>query len=197
MRVPTFLLSACAIVATAEVTFAKPEPLKPYDFEVGASGRFGYLGDLYWFEVVEVIGPKDMLVHVTGVKSSGGRPFWVRGLPTDRLADGKRIELTDCFKVTGTSKRGGVTYFVLEPAPDIFGPDPPAPGKLKKMNPKAPAPATLPVEDRAQKRLALIKQLQAEGGEASTVRFRLRKLIEEYPQTKAAGEARQILKKLP
>jgi hypothetical protein len=52
-------------------------------------------------------------------------------------------------------------------------------------------------ETRAAKKLALIKQLLDEGQtDIFTIRFRLKEILRDYPKTKAADEAKKLLKKL-
>jgi restriction system protein len=57
------------------------------------------------------------------------------------------------------------------------------------------AKAEQQAEQRASARLKLIRQL-IEDRKIDTAKFRLEKLIEDYPKTKAAEEARQLLKRL-
>jgi hypothetical protein len=57
------------------------------------------------------------------------------------------------------------------------------------------AKAARVAEQRATSRLKFAQQL-LEAGKKEDAKFRLQKLIEDYPDTKAAAEARQLLKRL-
>jgi hypothetical protein len=87
--------------------------LRPDALEVGQVGRFraDTGGDFEW-RVVEVIDARRMIVTLPGLPDS---PILVKGRPTAGIADGKRLTLPGEWKVAGTERYSGRTYYVVEP----------------------------------------------------------------------------------
>jgi hypothetical protein len=88
--------------------------LRPDALEVGQVGRWraDTGGDFEW-RVAEVIDARRMVLVLPGLPDS---PVLVRGRPTAGIADGKRLTLAGEWRVAGTEKYSGRTYYVVEPA---------------------------------------------------------------------------------
>jgi hypothetical protein len=80
-------------------------------------GSIGYLKTSWGetFEVTQVIGPTEMLIHINGLlaRADGvGREshlFWVQGFPTTKYADGQKIRFNELVINDGTKTYTNVT----------------------------------------------------------------------------------------
>jgi hypothetical protein len=95
-------------------------PLNPADVEVGSKGRIRWK-----CEIITIIDNRSMIVHVSRFHNGvvinmpySSRPdeFELQAFDTKNYADGKAFELDGDFEVTGTSRRGETTYYVLKRA---------------------------------------------------------------------------------
>lgn len=104
--------------------------MKPGEF-----GRFPEQDARFYFEVEQVLGEKEMLVvpvtefrrrdRRTGLETGPfirdpGESFWLRGVETGELADGRRVALNGTYRVTGnrtfrTVAGANRTVVVVEP----------------------------------------------------------------------------------
>jgi hypothetical protein len=107
---------------------AEPPALDPANLALGQVGEFPRQDRVFYFEVQDVLGPKEMLVlgvrlDVGAVGSFGGaaltsvgEPFVVRGVSARPPVDEARVALTGTFAVMGLVKlEDGQTVFVVEP----------------------------------------------------------------------------------
>ena len=103
------LVAALALAAPAAAA-----DLRPDDLEVGQVGFFRASNgaDFEW-RVAEVIDADRMVLVLPGTPNN---PVLVKGKATAGLADGKRITLPGEWRVAGTEKYSGRTYYVVEPA---------------------------------------------------------------------------------
>jgi hypothetical protein len=118
------------VLALAFVAFPVfADPLNPSALEVDMVGELWGQGyrDLpggakgaFTYRVSEVVNDGRMIASVTpstysgGERSRDGKVFYVVfDVPTKGLADGKIYKPVGEYKVTGTTKIGGRTYFVL------------------------------------------------------------------------------------
>jgi hypothetical protein len=122
------LLLALTALVWAKVT---PAPiLDPANLTLGMVGEFPEQDRVSYFEVQDVLGPKEMVVlgvrlDVGAVGSFGGgaltsvgEPFVVRGVAARPLVDEARVALRGTFAVMGMVKlEDGQTVFVVEPVP--------------------------------------------------------------------------------
>lgn len=103
-------------------------PLDIANIEVGSIGTFP--GSLNSFatevRVFQIVNPREMVVELVEFSSAGSTTrerkhhFWVEGVPTDGLVDGKEIKATQCFDVVGTktyATAGGSQRTIFRLAP--------------------------------------------------------------------------------
>jgi outer membrane lipoprotein-sorting protein len=93
--------------------------LVPGNMEVGTQGPLG--GGPGWGasdqKVTEIIDANSVMAMVNSRKPDAGQVI-IKGIPTKGMADGKVFGGGDViWRVVGTEKRGGSTYFVLREAP--------------------------------------------------------------------------------
>jgi hypothetical protein len=147
-----------------------------------------------------------------------GSPFVLSGASTRGWIDGKQMSVPDVYRVANTRKIGARTVFVLELASAeekaqveaaekaAHPPEPaPAPGAnpkrpaAKAKAPKAPAPDNTYIpeskEQEATRKMKLAKSF-LEDNNRDAARKRLHEIVEGYPGTKAAAEAKELLDKL-
>jgi hypothetical protein len=191
--------------------------LWPPSLKVGQVGRLQHQ-----LRVLQVIDDENMLVSFTWEDESF--TFWIQGTSTKNLADDQRTKLPGVFKVEKTkryeSKAGQRTVMLLVPEKekspiasvkdlqeaDRFELAVTArrnAEKLAQMDAKTKAasaePAAKPAdtserdEVAARLKLKLAKELRDEGKPADAYRA-LQRLIKDFPKTKAAEEARRLLK---
>src|SRR5262245_36043441 len=93
----------------AKLAPRKVETLDPNKLEVGQFGRFRAQSPGFYFEVVQIIGDREMIVRPVsygiqiryeGVRpvqgpsvKKDGQPICVKGIPTAGLVDEKKVEL--------------------------------------------------------------------------------------------------------
>jgi hypothetical protein len=195
--------------------------LKAYDLQVGQLGRFIALGtDLFW-EVERILGDKEMIIHLSEYVPGDIRRhyhcrFVFTGLVTTNLSDGKHIPLEDVYKVSGTKKLGRQTLPLLElesaesSQKRIAAHKEKVARQLAEEKAQAEKQAAQEKADRKAKaekwakdeakrkqqsaaaKLKLIRQLLADG-KKDAAKARLEQLINDYPGTKAAEEAKELL----
>lgn len=87
--------------------------LRPDTLEVGQVGAWrASAGELFAFRVREVVNDSEMVVYLPGSRDN---PVYIAGRSTKGIADGREVELPGEWKVTGTRKHRGRTYYVAEP----------------------------------------------------------------------------------
>jgi hypothetical protein len=110
VRVTHFGPKASAVLVLAD---RAPKPPRTVDLmqEDWRVGLVGIIPESSRIEVEQVLGPDEMLV----VPTRSRRTFLMKGVPTQNLADGSRVETADLvFKIAATRKRFGSTYLVFE-----------------------------------------------------------------------------------
>jgi hypothetical protein len=93
------------VVEYTEVKKHLPEFNDPGDLRVGAVGGFG---ERFGPTVIYIKNGEELVFRWNGVTA-------IRGIKTAGLVDGHRIKLPSVVKVTGTTRYGGSTIFVIEP----------------------------------------------------------------------------------
>lgn len=191
----------------------------PASFKVGDFGKLSQDGR-FFFIVDRIVSESELIA--LPVKSEPGldRKLWdqrfiVRGVSTKGLVDAKRIPLEGMFKVSETAKQAGRTMFVLEVESKEARAKREAEAEAKsrsaaelarKEQEKAKArkitAAKKKIADSPAKadaaaagKLSLCKQL-IDLDKRDVAKLRLQELIRDYPDTKAANEAKLLLKKL-
>lgn len=93
---------------------ASAQPLRLAELTVGDCGEFVHAprGPRVALKVAEIIGDDEMVLRPEDARLPA---VLVRGRDTRGLAEDRRLELTDCWEVTGTRRHRGRTYYVLEP----------------------------------------------------------------------------------
>ena len=95
--------------------FALAENLLLAKLELGQVGTLPAQTDSLWIEVASVLSDDEHLIRGCTPRYVT-KPVLIKGLPTKGLADGKKVEHKETFKVTDTRKLpSGATVFVLEP----------------------------------------------------------------------------------
>jgi hypothetical protein len=124
----------------------------------------------YILRVVKIIGDEEMLV---GSDEKGKTQLsYVLGVSTKGLAEGGKVELTGRFESAGTKYYERKTYLAIRPE-----------SEATKVRREAREAAI---------ELDLIKPLLKDGKKAEAKK-RLEKLIKDFPKTKAAEEAKDLL----
>jgi hypothetical protein len=87
--------------------------LRPAELEIEQIGRFDLTGEgsAAEFLVDEVRGPDELYGRLL---NQARDPLVIRGLATEGLVDGARIELREVFEITATEQAGRRTVFVAE-----------------------------------------------------------------------------------
>jgi hypothetical protein len=188
------------------------------DLKIGQQGYFPRQDDGFYFKVKEVIGLNQIHVYAAGLRTNGllttewtrrDIPFVVRGVDTAGLGEESRVLLKGRFEVTETTKVGGQTVFVAQRRPTGTADDDkmaevarPAPkvepvhnvkAKEKKLaRPSTEKPTAKEMAARAETKLSMARQL-INDGKKDIARRRLTDILNQYPETSAAKEARQLL----
>jgi len=115
-----------------ELATLQPPPVGKLELgklEVGQRGKFNPATPYFYFEVAKVLGEDEALVYPVvlqgGKTSATGEPmgrltkrigerFIVKGIPTNKVADGQKINLSQAFEIEGTKKVGDKTYLLLK-----------------------------------------------------------------------------------
>lgn len=85
------------------------------NLKVGDVGRFPYNA-----KIIQITGPKDMLVSIIPTDTSKRMQIWISGGKTEGLVDDQRIKLIGAYKIIGTKSYttvGGAraTVFLVKP----------------------------------------------------------------------------------
>ena len=168
-------------------------PELPRKLQVGAVGVLEHRHG----NSVQVIDATNMLVEIPLTEER----VWISGVSTAGIADDKGVELPQVFEVTGTTsyqtalgaKRtvlmlerfdtAGAEALVLELAKQRI-----ADAAQKKASARTPVDP----EKAASSSLKIAKQL-LDRGNKSAAETRLKKIVEEFPETPAAKEAAELL----
>jgi hypothetical protein len=120
----------------AKVTF---RDLDPFHFALDQVGRLRVPASGLDFQVKRVLGEGAILVQASGVGyDAWGQPFVLKGVTTRGVIDDSWIKLEDIYRVADTTKVGGRTVFLLQPA---AGAEREKVETAEKAAPKAPAHA--------------------------------------------------------
>ncbi|HEV3204318.1 MAG TPA: hypothetical protein VGY77_08045 [Gemmataceae bacterium] len=206
-------------------TFAIAGDIYPTHFELGKVGRlpthfvFKVKRILGENEMIFQSYSQELVISSVGVKITqsvsgfreNGPPIVLKDAPTKGLVDGKEITMPDIYKVVDTKMVLGRTVFVIAPA---TGDDRKkiedeetearkealenAERKTKKKSKMPPKPENKEYkpdpEADASRKLKLAKGFLPEDKDGA--RRRLKEVIADYPATKAAAEAKEVLKRL-
>lgn len=142
------------------------------------------------------------------------KEFWLKGVSTKGVIDGRLVRVPGLLKVTGTDKFGGNTIFVAEPYEPPGKPSPRDHELARKEeaknqtaeNARARAEATRKAEEAkvkaavereqtAASKLKFAKTFLADGMKDAAKR-RLRELVKDFADTKASAEATRLLTEL-
>jgi hypothetical protein len=219
MNAVRLLAAAVLLVVVAAAPAQRSTELDPRTFEVGQTGKLPAQSDRFFFlEVGQILGDKEMVVVPLARAGGGPRPilfgnrFVVRGVSTKGLVDGKTVRLEGEYRVSGTKKVGQSTLFVVEPSQN---PD----GVLRREDERfaalkreiaereaaaAKAKAKADAERRAKEaaaraeaaaaaKVALARQY-LDLGKKDVAATKLKEVLRDYPKTKAAEDARALLK---
>jgi hypothetical protein len=172
----------------------KGPELFPSTAKPGDTGTLATKNSSGNFQVFQVVGKKDVLIKGDGVT------FRLQGYPTEKMVEGKSVDLPGYFKVTGnntyeTSTGATKTVLVIEPVTE---------DEKRKIENAAQAKVRdagadgdgQKRENEAGKKLRLAKQL-LDYQQVEAAKTRLSQIVKQFPGTKSANEAAKILEKLP
>jgi hypothetical protein len=162
------------------------------------------------FLVLEILGENEVVM-----KHGPERVFLLKGFSTQGLVDGMMIKFddTEVLEVKGTVKqRGHGTIFLVQNGEagrkptaaeykaageeaDRQARDEALAKAARQNAAKKPAPPKPGPEEIAAAKLVLAKQLLKDK-QTGIAKIRLKKLIEDFPDTQAAKEAKKLLEKL-
>lgn len=203
-----FLLTSSTCLAQQAEPTPRPILLDPRDFRLGQVGRFPVRKHV-WYKVEQVTGKDEMLICgiFQALSSEGpvdtlhGDPFWLQGVSTKGVVDGKKIDLTMTLEVKGTKRYkttdgGSKTVFLLAPASKELAAK--VEDELKKLeSDDAKALAAKMRETAAANKLFAAQRLLESNKKSAAARKHLQEIIKDYPDTKAAPEAQSLLRRLP
>lgn len=193
------------------------------DFKVGDFGPLAQNGS-YFYEAERILGGTEMVVVPVSTVTGPKRTLWkfqfiVKGVPTKGLVDNRQVALDGLYKVTGTKSLLGRTMFVVEAESEADRAKRVA-EELKQMREAEEARAK--AEETARREAAIQAAVDAERkaveaarraesaaaakvalarqyidlGKKDVAGTKLKEVLRDYPKTKAAEVARELLKKL-
>jgi hypothetical protein len=115
------MIALAGLVAFAIPTDAKePDQLVPFTMEVGSEGVFlvnksgkGTVGRVVLY-TIKSVNDDSLEIHAETSQGEKETDFIVKGIDTKGIVDGKPWRPTGVWKVTGTTKVGKRTLFVVE-----------------------------------------------------------------------------------